>query len=149
MTKAGNRHVRWRATEWAWSGVRYPPESALRCWLRERFGGGGARLRRMGLVAVARKWLIARWRCVETGEVPEGAALKEAYTSCQRGGAPWSRGWWRRPVKLPGLAKQPSDRWGRLLQDFPLSSQDAERIGCRVFEPARREGRWRQLAPTP
>ena len=46
--------------------------------MRERFGGGGKRLRRLGIVAVARKVLMARWRVVETGEVPEGAALKEA-----------------------------------------------------------------------
>ena len=78
MTKAGNRHVRWMATELAWSGVRYQPESALSWWLRERFGGGGKRLRRMGMVAVARQLLMALWRFVETGELPEGAALKEA-----------------------------------------------------------------------
>jgi transposase len=46
--------------------------------LRERFGGGGKRLRRIGIVAVARKWLMALGRFVETGELPEGAALKEA-----------------------------------------------------------------------
>jgi transposase len=78
ITKAGNRHVRWMATELAWSWVRYQPESALSCWFRERFGGGGKRLRRIGIVAVARKLLIALWRFVETGELPEGAALKEA-----------------------------------------------------------------------
>jgi len=42
-------------TELAWSWLRFQPESALRCWFRERFGGGGKRLRRMGMVAVARK----------------------------------------------------------------------------------------------
>jgi transposase len=55
MTKAGNRHVRWMTTEWAWSGRRYQPESALSCGFRERFGGGGKRLRRSEIVAVARK----------------------------------------------------------------------------------------------
>ena len=65
-------------TELAWSGVRYQPESALSCWFRERLGGGGKRLRRIGIVAVARKLLIALWRFVETGELPEGAALKGA-----------------------------------------------------------------------
>src|SRR5499433_752714 len=54
ITKAGNRHVRWMTMELAWSWVRYQPESALSCWLRERFGGGGKRLRRIGIVAVAR-----------------------------------------------------------------------------------------------
>ncbi len=55
MTKSGNRPVRWRTTELAWSGRRLQPDSALRGWFRERFGGGGQRLRRMGLVAVARQ----------------------------------------------------------------------------------------------
>jgi transposase len=78
ITKSGNRHVRWMTTELAWSWVRYQPESALSCWFRERFGGGGKRLRRIGIVAVARKLLIALWRFLETGALPEGAVLKEA-----------------------------------------------------------------------
>jgi transposase len=78
ITKAGNRHVRWMTTELAWSWVRYQPESALSGWFRERFGGGGKRLRRIGIVAVARKLLIALWRFLETGVIPEGAELKEA-----------------------------------------------------------------------
>ena len=76
ITKAGNRHVRWMTTELAWSWLRFQPESALSVWLRERFGSGGKRLRRMGIVAVARKLLIALWRFLETGVVPEGAVLK-------------------------------------------------------------------------
>jgi transposase len=76
ITKAGNRHVRWMTTELAWSWVRYQPESALSCWFQERFGGGGKRLRRIGIVAVARKLLIALWRFLETGVLPAGAALK-------------------------------------------------------------------------
>jgi len=55
MTKSGNRHVRWMATELAWSWGRYQPESALSCWLKEHFGAGEKRLKRMGMVAVARK----------------------------------------------------------------------------------------------
>ena len=55
ITKAGNRHVRWMTSELAWSWVRYQPESALSCWFRERYGSGGKRLRRLGIVAVARK----------------------------------------------------------------------------------------------
>ena len=77
MTKSGNRHVRWMTTELAWSWLRYQPESALSCWFRERFGGGGKRLRRIGIVAVARQFLMALWRFLETGVVPEGAVLKE------------------------------------------------------------------------
>ena len=54
-TKAGKRHVRWMTTEWAWSGRRFQPDSALRVWCRARFGSGGKRLRRMGIGAGARK----------------------------------------------------------------------------------------------
>jgi transposase len=78
ITKSGNRHVRWMTSELAWSWVRYQPESALSCWFRERYGSGGKRLRRIGIVAVARKLLIALWRFIETGVLPEGAMLKEA-----------------------------------------------------------------------
>lgn len=55
ISKSGNRHVRWMATELAWSWLRYQPDSALSVWFRERFGSGGKRLRRIGIVAVARK----------------------------------------------------------------------------------------------
>ena len=78
ITKSGNRHVRWMTTELAWSWIRYQPESALSCWFRERFGSGGKRLRRIGIVAVARKLLIALWRFLTTGVLPEGAELKAA-----------------------------------------------------------------------
>jgi transposase len=78
IAKSGNRHVRWMTTELAWSWGRYQPESALRCGFRDRFGGGRKRLRRIGIVAVARKLLIALWRFLETGVLPEGAVLKEA-----------------------------------------------------------------------
>ena len=78
LTKSGHRHVRWMTTEWAWRGMRYQPERALSGWCRERCGGGGKRLRRMGMVAVARKLLMALWRFLETRLLPEGAELKEA-----------------------------------------------------------------------
>jgi transposase len=77
ITKSGNRHVRWMTTELAWSWLRFQPDSALSNWFRERFGNGGKRLRRIGIVAVARKLLIALWRFLETGVLPEGAVLKE------------------------------------------------------------------------
>jgi transposase len=78
ITKSGNRHVRWMTTELAWSWLRFQPESALSVWFKERFGSGGKRLRRIGIVAVARKLLIALWRFLKTGVLPEGAVLKEA-----------------------------------------------------------------------
>jgi transposase len=77
ISKSGNRHVRWMTTEWAWSGLRYQPDSALSVWFRERLGSGGKRLRRIGMVAVARQLLVALWRFRETGVLPEGAVLKE------------------------------------------------------------------------
>jgi transposase len=76
ITKSGNRHVRWMTTELAWSWLRFQPDSTLSCWFRQRFGNGGKRLRRIGIVAVARKLLIALWRFLETGALPEGADLK-------------------------------------------------------------------------
>ena len=60
----------------AWRWLRFPPDSALRGWFRERCGGGGKRLRRIGSVAVARKGLMALWRFLETGVFPAGAVLK-------------------------------------------------------------------------
>jgi transposase len=76
ITKSGNRHVRWMITELAWSWLHFQPDSALSVGFRERFGGGGKRLRRIGIVAVGRKLLIALWRFLETGVLPEGALLK-------------------------------------------------------------------------
>jgi transposase len=78
ITKSGNRHVRWMTTELAWSWLRYQPESALSGWLRARCGGGGKRLRRLGMVAVARQLLMALWRFLQRGVFPEGAVLQEA-----------------------------------------------------------------------
>ena len=63
-------------TELAWSWGRYQQESALSGWLQERFGSGGKRLRRMGMVAVVRQLLMALWRFLEPGVLPEGAARK-------------------------------------------------------------------------
>ena len=76
MTKSGNRRVRWMIMELAWGWLRFQPDSALSAWFRERCGDGGQRLRRIGIVAVARKFLIALWRFLKTGALPEGAELK-------------------------------------------------------------------------
>lgn len=69
--------MRWLTTELAWSWGRYQPTSALSGWFRERFGGGAKRLRRIGMVAVARTLLMALWRFLTTGVIPEGAVRKE------------------------------------------------------------------------
>jgi transposase len=76
IAKAGNRHVRAMAIEIAWGWLRFQPDSALTKWYQTRFGHGSSRLRRIGIVALARKLLIALWRFLETGAVPEGAVLK-------------------------------------------------------------------------
>jgi len=76
ISKSGNRRVRARAIEMAWMWVRYQPESALSRWFQERFGQGGSRQRRIGIVALARKLLVVLWRFLETGAIPEGAVVK-------------------------------------------------------------------------
>jgi transposase len=66
------------AIEIAWAWLRFQPDSALSCWYQERFGHGNSRIRRIGIVALARKLLIALWRYLELGVIPEGAQLREA-----------------------------------------------------------------------
>jgi transposase len=78
ISHAGNRRARTMAIEIAWSWLRYQPESRLSRWYRERFGSGGPRLRRIGIVAMARKLMVDLWRYVEFGTMPEGAQLKAA-----------------------------------------------------------------------
>jgi len=78
IEKAGNRFIRAIAIEIAWSWLRYQPESKLSQWYQRRFGHGSKRQRKIGIVALARKLLIALWRYLETGTVPEGALLKAA-----------------------------------------------------------------------
>jgi transposase len=73
ISKAGNRRLRWMAVEIAWGWLRWQPNSALSQWYQRRFGAGNARLRKVGIVALARKLLIALWKYLEHGEVPEGA----------------------------------------------------------------------------
>jgi transposase len=55
--------------------LMWQPDSALSQWYERRFAGGNSRLRRIGIVALARKLLVALWRYLETGEVPAGAEL--------------------------------------------------------------------------
>lgn len=76
ISKAGNRYLRALAIELAWSWLRRQPQSALSQWYQRRFATGGARVRRIGIVALARKLLVALWRYLETGRLPEGAVLK-------------------------------------------------------------------------
>lgn len=76
ISKAGNRRVRAMMIEIAWGWLNYQPGSALTRWYEERFASGSSVQRRKGIVALARKLLIALWRYVEQGVMPEGAMLK-------------------------------------------------------------------------
>ena len=75
ISKAGNRRVRAMMVEIAWLWLRFQPKSALSQWYHRRFAGGGLRMRRIGIVALARRLLIALWRYLADGVIPEGARL--------------------------------------------------------------------------
>lgn len=75
ISKAGNRRIRAMAIEIAWVWLRYQPDSQLSRWYQERFARGNSRIRRIGIVALARKLLIALWQYLETGVPPQGAIL--------------------------------------------------------------------------
>ena len=76
ISQAGNVRLRWRLIELGWLWLRYQPDSELSKWYRRRFGEGSKRVRRIGIVALARKLGVALWRFVEQGIVPAGATLK-------------------------------------------------------------------------
>ena len=61
--------------EIAWIGLRFQPKSALSQWYQRRFAAGGLRMRRIGIVALARRLLIALWRYLEDGVIPQDARL--------------------------------------------------------------------------
>jgi transposase len=76
ISKAGSGRVRTTMVELAWLWVRYQPHSALTKWFVDKYvAGGSKRARRKGIVALARKLLIALWKYVEQDIVPEGAVL--------------------------------------------------------------------------
>ena len=78
ISKAGRAELRRVSIQVAWCWLRWQPESALAQWFARRFATAGGRSRRIGIVAVARKLVIALWRFVEHGELPAGAQLKPA-----------------------------------------------------------------------
>lgn len=75
ISKAGNKRVRHMVVELAWLWVRYQPASALTSWFNERFGKSGARSKKVGIVALARKLLVALWHFVDHDVIPDGAVL--------------------------------------------------------------------------
>jgi len=78
ISKAGNARVRTMVIELAWCWLRFQPTSALAQWYQARFGQGGRRQRRIGIVALARKLLIALWRYLDAGVIPDGAIVTAA-----------------------------------------------------------------------
>ena len=76
ISKAGPPRIRQTAIELAWSWLRYQPDSALAIWFKTRVGEMKGRIRKINIVALARKLLVALWRYLETGLIPEGAILR-------------------------------------------------------------------------
>jgi len=78
ISKSGNRRLRKTMIELAWFWLRHQPDSALSRWFHARVGAAKGRVRRIAIVALARKLLVALWRYVTQGVVPEGAVFKAA-----------------------------------------------------------------------
>lgn len=76
ISRAGNPRARTTMIQLAWLWLRYQPDSPLATWFRARVGTLQGRTRRIAIVALARKLLIALWRYVETGVVPDGIAIR-------------------------------------------------------------------------
>jgi transposase len=79
ISKAGSKRLRWLMVALAWGWLHWQPDSQLSRWYQERFGHGSARWRKLGIVALARKLLIALWRLVAHGELPQGSPLTDWY----------------------------------------------------------------------
>lgn len=78
ISKNGNPRVRRMVTQLMWRWIMYQPESALTRWFNERTGGAKGRMKKIMAIALARKLLVALWRYVETGVIPEGVRLASA-----------------------------------------------------------------------
>lgn len=79
ISKAGNHRARTSAIELAWLWLRHQPDSALSRWFRERVGNVKGRIRKIAIVALARKLMVALWRYLETGLVPTGAVMRPSF----------------------------------------------------------------------
>jgi transposase len=79
ISKAGNHRARTTAIELAWLWLRHQPDSALSRWFRERVGNIKGRIRKIAIVALARKLMVALWRYLETGLVPSGAVMHPSF----------------------------------------------------------------------
>lgn len=78
ISKAGNKRVRALLVEQAWMWLRWQPDSALTHWFNRRFAHAGSRMRRVGIVALARRLAVALWHYLQHGAIPAGASLKPA-----------------------------------------------------------------------
>jgi transposase len=78
VSKSGSKRCRSLMVELAWMWLRLQPQSELAQWFQRRFGSGASRIKRVGIVALARKLAIALWRYMRNGEIPAGAQLKPA-----------------------------------------------------------------------
>jgi transposase len=76
ISKAGNRRARHAAVELAWLWLQHQPDSALSRWYRQRTANASKRFKRIAIVALARKLMVALWRYLTTGLIPQGAVLK-------------------------------------------------------------------------
>lgn len=76
VSKQGSKRARSLMVELAWLWLRLQPASELTQWFNRRFAGGAGRIKRVGIVALARKLAIALWRYLTYGELPAGAVLK-------------------------------------------------------------------------
>jgi transposase len=76
ISKAGNHRGRHAAVELTWLWLKHQPDSALSRWFRERTANASKRFKRIAIVAMARKLMVALWRYLTTGLVPEGAVFK-------------------------------------------------------------------------
>jgi transposase len=76
ISKAGNPRARLKAIELAWLWLRHQPESELSRWFNTRTANAGTRARRIAIVALARKLMVALWRYLTTGLAPAGATMK-------------------------------------------------------------------------
>jgi transposase len=76
ISKAGNHRARTAAIELAWLWLKHQPDSALSHWFRARVGDAKGRIRKIAIVALARKLMVALWRYLETGLIPTGAVMR-------------------------------------------------------------------------
>jgi transposase len=79
ISKAGNYRARTVAIELAWLWLKHQPDSELSRWFRERVGDVKGRIRKIAIVALARKLMVALWRYLQTGLVPTGAVMRPSF----------------------------------------------------------------------